>query len=682
MHGEHRGLPYRDSFANGKADEWKAFGGDWQLTNGSMRNDSNERGALLVTGSPYWHNYSVEADINMIGARGDAGLVIRSGNEEKGVNAYSGYYAGMTTGDHSLVLGRAEHGWLEAQRKFPSPGDIRPFEWYHLKLLAYGCHIVASVTGPQLNAPFSLAINDPDCRKSGRIGLRSYSLGGIWRNVRVQPASVRDLQALLKSTADQQDSAPRIQPIQNPEAIPPRSTTQQLDNGNGGAGSRTRSMASLRLSSFAKPDSAVVRGVVTMTSPQLFVQDSTGGIYVPHPNGPVLRVGDEVEVRGQVHPGAFSSTIDPATVQQLWSRTPMPPVSVTVSEASTGKFDATFIEVQGRLVGKERGPEQQLILDMDSGPQSLRAILNPGRGEYLFDRLKLYSNLQLRGICAIDPGFARNATPFVLLLGSNEDVEVLAGPPWWSTWHVIAIVIVILLTALIANFVYHRAERWRLHAILEERERLAHEIHDTLAQSFAGIGFQLQAIRNRLPEGLQGLDQQLELASNLVRHSHEEARRSIATLRPEALQSENLLAALEACAQRMVEGGAIQIIAEESGIRQSIPLRVADAFFRIGQEAIANAIRHAHPSRLAVRLGHRAGSVEMQIEDDGIGFAQSNSAQGFGIRGMQKRARGIGAKFNIESVPGESTRVVLSALLPPRGKFPFRRKFFNLRGAA
>src|ERR1700690_1453773 len=82
MHGASHGMPYFDSFAKGRADEWKALGGTWELVNGTMRNDSDERGAKLLTGSPYWHNYSLEADIELLGISGDAGLVIRSSNEE------------------------------------------------------------------------------------------------------------------------------------------------------------------------------------------------------------------------------------------------------------------------------------------------------------------------------------------------------------------------------------------------------------------------------------------------------------------------------------------------------------------------------------------------------------------------------------------------------------------------
>jgi len=191
-------------------------------------------------------------------------------------------------------------------------------------------------------------------------------------------------------------------------------------------------------------------------------------------------------------------------------------------------------------------------------------------------------------------------------------------------------------------------------------------MHDTLAQSFAGIGFQLQAIRNGLPDGMPTLHQQLDLASNLVRHSHEEARRSIATLRPEALESEDILSALDYCARRMVEGGPVQVVSEREGDERPIPLRIADTLYRIGQEAIANAVRHAHPTILKVRLTYSGNAVCLQIDDNGTGFTQGGGLLGFGIRGMRRRAESISAAFQLQSKPGEGTRIQITASLPPR----------------
>jgi hypothetical protein len=113
------GLPYQDSFTAGTADEWHALGGTWELANGAIRNESDERGAKLITGSKSWRDYSLEADIQLLGRDGDAGLVARSSDEENGVDSYSGYYAGLRNHDNTLVLGRADHGWIDPWRCAP-----------------------------------------------------------------------------------------------------------------------------------------------------------------------------------------------------------------------------------------------------------------------------------------------------------------------------------------------------------------------------------------------------------------------------------------------------------------------------------------------------------------------------------------------------------------------------------
>jgi signal transduction histidine kinase len=662
-----RGLPYSDAFASGKAEEWHSYGGTWEVVKGAMRNDSDERGAKLMTGSTHWRNYSIEADIMLIGDNGDAGLMIRSSKEEEGVDSYSGYYSGLRKLDDSLVLGRADHGWMETYRKINAkPVKVHAFQWYHLKLLAYECQIVASASSAADNTITTTSITDKDCVDSGRAGFRSYSSGGVWKNVSIREASYQDLAQMLQSTPSHETSA--VQPaaadtFDNPGSSEAATTSQQ-PRANDLAD--TVPIANLRLYPFSNKETATVRGGVILTSPVLYVEDSTGGVSVPDAKAPPLKVGDEVEVTGEVHPGDFSSSLSNAHVQVLWARAPRPAISVTASQAATGAFDANFIELEGTLREKTIGPDGMLVFDFDAGPQSFRALLRRGRGDALFQSLKPNSVIRLRGVCVVDPAYTQNLTPFVLLLRSTDDVKVLAGPPWWSTGHLVAIVIGLLALALIINLIYGRAERWRLRAVLDERERLAHEMHDTLAQSFAGIGFQLEAIRNGITGDVSTTHQQLDLATNLVRHSHQEARRSIATLRPDSLEAGDLLTALESAASRMVEGGTVHVVATSEGDPRPIPLRIKDTVFRVGLEAIANSVRHAHPATISIAIAYKKNAVQLVVADDGIGFTQSSGVDGFGLRGIRKRAASISASLNILSATAQGTHVEITAPLPPR----------------
>jgi signal transduction histidine kinase len=652
------GLPYEDSFNKGRADEWQAYGGTWELRDGTMRNDSDERGAKLITGSVDWRDYVLEADIQLLGRDGDAGLIVRSNEEEEGVDSYRGYYAGLRNHDDTLVIGRADHGWTEAQA-VPMTRPVLPFHWYHLKFIVVGCDMAVSAVDAN-GATVSAALSEKECQRNGHIGLRSYSSGGVWRNVHASMLTEDDL-AFLRSHAFQTGLHVAL--------TPPR-----MDSIDTESPSRThrasQPISTLRLTS-SNSGEVTIRGAVILTSPVLYVQDSTGGTEIAQPPPFPLKVGDEIEATGTPESHDFSSVVRDAQVRLLWAHSPTPPLSVTATQAATGAFDATFVELEGYLTDKEIGPTGATMLELRNHGQTFRALAARGRGEVLLRKLRTNSLLRLRGVCVVDSAYTQNLAPFVLLLRSADDIDVLTGPPWWSPRHLAIIGGIALILVLAALFIYSRVQHWRLHAVLQERERLALEMHDTIAQSFAGIGFQLQAIRNDLGNKPLAVHRQLDVACELVKHGHDEARRSIATLRPDSLDSIGLLPALERCARRLVDGGSVDVVIASEGIARLLPVRVTDALFKIGQEAMANAIRHAGPTSLSVRLRHQKREVQLIVEDNGIGFIGGGNGDGFGLRGMRKRAEDISAHLQVVSTPGIGTRVEVVAPLPLRVSLPY-----------
>ncbi|HTJ29866.1 MAG TPA: histidine kinase [Acidobacteriaceae bacterium] len=662
-----RGLPYHDSFARDEAGEWKAFGGTWAASNGVMRNDSDERGAKLITGSTRWRDYMIEADVMILGAGGDAGLIVRSSDEEEGVDAYTGYYAGIRNLDHMLVLGRAGHGWAEVTRRVAFDGQtVMTDRWYHLRLIAVGCQLTVIAESPSKENRTVLKVNDSDCIASGRAGLRSYGSGGEWRNIVIRQVTEAEVAGMLiggeaagaeRSKAEVADiasangfHAPETDYIAH--ALPSNPKTQPISS----------------LTSFpvVLPQKAVVRGTVVLTSPGLYVQDSGGGVLVKMKRPERVRVGDEIEVSGLVRPGSFSATMENAEVRVLWGGSPMPALSVTAAQAATGRYDSTFVEAEGRLRRKSYGSDGTLSFELDSGSQEFRALLKHG-DEGAFDtKLEIGSLLRIRGVSVVDAAYTGETVPFTLLVRSTDDVTVAAGPPWWSAAHLVALGTALLLLAVLANYLYHRVNGWRLRAIAEEREHLAYEMHDTLAQGFAGIGFQLEAIRTGVPEEMAATHRQVDLARELVRHSHAEARRTVDMLRPQQLESQGLLHALQACAQKLVAGGSVAVVAKSRGEMTAIPLRISDNLYRIGQEALANAVRHAHPQTLSILLEYERDAVRLSVRDDGVGFVVREDLGGFGVLGMRKRAASIGARLEIQSEPGAGTEVAVMAALPQR----------------
>jgi signal transduction histidine kinase len=423
-------------------------------------------------------------------------------------------------------------------------------------------------------------------------------------------------------------------------------------------------VSKLRLMPPSSMRTATVRGVVIATTPQLYIEDATGGAAVRAATHIPLKIGDEVQVSGFVSPGAFSPTLRDATVHVLWASTPSPPVFVTSSQAATGDFAANFIEVSGVLQAKSLGRDHSLVLRLRNGQQVFQALLYGEQAASLYENLKPGSLLAVRGVCVVTPDFTRNLTPFALLLRSGGDLVILAGPPWWSPWHLVELTAFVFLLILLIQYSQSRMEQWRLRAVLDERSRLAHEMHDTLAQSFAGIGFQLEALRDELPN--QGAARtHLNIARDLVRYSHEEARRNIASLRPENLATLGLVEALKRFAESKLSAGNIKVMAAGNDAALSLPPALADTLLRIGQEAIANSIRHARPSVIAIRLNIVPPSVTFSIHDDGKGFDSSTGGTGFGLDGMRKRAEMISAQLSIKSTCTEGTTVTVRASMPP-----------------
>ena len=680
-----RGVPYKDSFATGKSEEWTAYGGTWRVAQGAMRNESDERGAKLITGSPWWKDYTITTDVELLGEQGDAGVILRGSDEELGVDSYTGYYVGLRSNDGSLIVGLAEHGWLQLAGK-AVPRGVHPFHWYRLRATVVGCRIFATAVDSVTGEVNSISLDDrANCLQRGRVGIRSHSSGGAWKNFIVKQVDAADL-----SPAAERPGVERI--AQMPYAVDEPVLNGPEGRNPSGFGSAhetpylsspVETVASLKLVR-RQARTAALRGTVVLTSPRLYLQDTTGGAAVVGPSLPGLKLGDEVEARGEVDLRDYSLVLRHAQVRLLWARAPVPPVAITASQAATGAYDAMFIEADGVLTQRSNAPDGSLELDLTSNEQSFRAIVDPGRNRTSLLRLAAQSRLRLRGVCVVDPEFTHNLYPFVLLVPSADDIEVLAGPPWWSARSLALFALGATILFLLGLLLYTRVDHWRLQAVLNERERIAHEMHDSLAQSFVGIGFQLQAIGNRMPSHLPELNHQLKLASELVRHSHEEARRSLMTLRREFLEAEPLHTALERFARRMVEHGAVDVRLDVSGDENGLPYAIKDALFRIGQEAIANSLLHGSPSAILIQTEYKSTAISMVIEDNGVGFEPTLPVRGFGLQGMRKRAEGIAAMLEVTSFPAAGTRVMVTAPVPlrlPLARLAHYIKIFRLRGS-
>jgi signal transduction histidine kinase len=256
-------------------------------------------------------------------------------------------------------------------------------------------------------------------------------------------------------------------------------------------------------------------------------------------------------------------------------------------------------------------------------------------------------------------------TPFVLFLRSGGDVDIVSGPPWWDVRHLGEIALALIPLTLIGVLIYTRAEHWRMRAVVEERSRMAREIHDTLAQGFAGIALQLESVLQK--PGPKGLEiGPVAVACNMAQQSRREAHRSIAALR--TLHTEEALEdMLRKLLQTQVAGSQLELAVTTTGTPQRLSGECAGQVLRIAQEAVANTLQHALATRIEVRLVFEPDNLVVEIADDGRGFDVSGAPvaerEHFGITGMKERAANIKADFAIQSA-NAGTRITLKVPIP------------------
>jgi signal transduction histidine kinase len=207
-------------------------------------------------------------------------------------------------------------------------------------------------------------------------------------------------------------------------------------------------------------------------------------------------------------------------------------------------------------------------------------------------------------------------------------------------------------------------------ATLNERNRIAREIHDTLAQGLAGIVVQLQAAEAWLHREPERARQAVAQATDLARSSLQEARHSVWDLRPQALQSTDLLVAIREELDLVQERSSVTGTLEVQSPLPRVSPQAEVAAFRIVKEAVANALQHGRPTKIEVTSSSDGSNLRLEVRDDGTGFDQSApSHQGaFGITSMGERAAACGGSLELISRPGEGTRVILK--LPAEASAP------------
>jgi len=247
--------------------------------------------------------------------------------------------------------------------------------------------------------------------------------------------------------------------------------------------------------------------------------------------------------------------------------------------------------------------------------------------------------------------------------GSTTDIETVAQPIRDETGRVVRVVGTVM-DVTERNHVQEAlraSEKSRQAAVMAERDRVVRDVHDTLAHAFTGVIVQLEAADDAASRGLEAeAGAHVARAEAMARAGLQEARRSVMALRPQALEGNDLSAALRELVMRMTDGTSVISEFAQGGVARRLPPAWDEHLLRIGQEALTNAIRHGRAQRIVMELDFSDDAVQLRLTDDGRGFDTSSAFDGLGLAGIKARASSIGGHLSISSAAGSGTTISVS----------------------
>jgi signal transduction histidine kinase/uncharacterized protein YdeI (BOF family) len=423
-----------------------------------------------------------------------------------------------------------------------------------------------------------------------------------------------------------------------------------------------------------------VHGVVTRSQPGefIFIREGDFGLRVQTTQNGELNPGDKVEILGFTKQGNYSLMLEDAMFQK--TATGPPPVPVHINNpSSVGQFDANLVEMEGTLVQRRFSDWAEFFDFRTDTGVTFQAMLRTRAGMTNALNLPVGGRFKIIGVCAVDVSYDSSSGvsqpgSFQILLRSADDLVLTSLPSWWTHQRtVIAFsAIAVILVAAIACVVWVARRRLKEQAtrrvaaekefalIFAERNRMAREIHDTLAQGLGGISIHLEFIKNRLKEIPPEITKHLEITRELVRNSLADVRHAIWDMRSQALQDGNLISALESTARQLTEGSQVTCRVTVTGRPHPLPPVMENELLHIGQEALCNAVKHAGAKEIELQINFAEATICLSVKDNGCGFSTDKPPprnDSFGLIGMRERVEQLRGQLLIESHPGTGTRI-------------------------
>ena len=377
-------------------------------------------------------------------------------------------------------------------------------------------------------------------------------------------------------------------------------------------------------------------------------------------------------------------------VDAIWRNAPGaalsadPPRNVTIEQMLTdGKgheqinpnLHGKIIRTTGTLIDvptKESSRDFAILKD-----NGRTVLLDISSAKRILDSASIGCRIDVTGVCSIN---REPATPqhqrfqrvngITLVVRAPKDIVIVSRPPWWTPRR-LTILVAILLLVLVLIFIWNRLlqrvidrksrQLLREHTAhikaalrVEERTRLAVELHDSLSQNLSGVACQIAATKGTLPGGAEETARHLSTAEQMLLSCRTELRRCLWDLRENAISEKDFADAVRKTLDPVVMGASVQVNFDVP--RTRLDETTAHAILCIIRELTSNAVRHGKAKNIKVSGGLREQAISFSVVDDGCGFVPGSAAGAdeghFGLDGIRERIKRLNGEFSIASAPG------------------------------
>lgn len=424
-----------------------------------------------------------------------------------------------------------------------------------------------------------------------------------------------------------------------------------------------------------------VQGIVThqKAGDALWIRDGRRGLRVVSEAAGQISPGETVDIVGFIDRGGFGPSLVDAVFRRVGAGDPPEPIWIEDFEAAA-LHEADLVSIEAGLREINVDPAGVRLL-LDWKGEAIEGLLAGVTRETLPEDWQPGSRVRVAGICSVPlPAGRRESglwtvTNFQLLLRTPADLAVVVPAPWWNPARLNQILagsaLLLLLGIVVLGISWRRQVVRReterkmaeaeFSAILGERNRMARDIHDSLAQGLNAVSMQLELAKNAAAQGAEKVLPHVSTAHVIVRSCLNEARESIWNMRSHALEQTDLAGALENVLLQVGSGMQLEARVTVTGRRRRLAPQLENDLLRIGQEAIANTIKHAGASRLDVRLEYGSDVVRLRVADNGRGFDAGTRPDGnghYGLAGIRERVAQMHARFDLRSTAAGTTLTV------------------------